>query len=104
MPFLHMLPDVGMNYTFNRPLLDGASRARLKELSAIAPVLRIMILGTRFGLRSPKRRRPRSGTWTPPLTSPFLLPGFWAKTGGRPPPLTAPDKIIKLFCFNRLGH
>jgi hypothetical protein len=37
MPFLHMLPDVGMNYTFNRPLLDGTSPARLKELSAIAP-------------------------------------------------------------------
>ncbi|MBV9250267.1 MAG: alpha/beta fold hydrolase, partial [Acetobacteraceae bacterium] len=26
-----------MNYTFNRPLLDGTSPARLKELSAIAP-------------------------------------------------------------------
>jgi hypothetical protein len=37
MPFLHILPDVGMNYTFNRPLLDGKSPARLKELSAIAP-------------------------------------------------------------------
>jgi len=37
MPFLHILPDVGMNYTFNRPLLDGESPARLKELSAIAP-------------------------------------------------------------------
>src|SRR5215467_15193728 len=37
MPFLHMLPDPGMNYTFNRPLLDGASPARLKELGAIAP-------------------------------------------------------------------
>ena len=37
MPFLQMLSDVGMNYTFNRPLLDGTSPARLKELSAIAP-------------------------------------------------------------------
>jgi hypothetical protein len=37
MPFLHMLPDVGMNYTFNRPLLDGTSPARLKELGAVAP-------------------------------------------------------------------
>jgi len=37
MPFLYMLPDVGMNYTFNRPLLDGSSPARLKELGAIAP-------------------------------------------------------------------
>src|SRR5262249_54508536 len=37
MPFMHMLPDLGMNYTFNRPLLDGTSPARLKELSAIAP-------------------------------------------------------------------
>jgi hypothetical protein len=36
-PFMHMLPDPGMNYTFNRPLLDGTSPARLKELSAIAP-------------------------------------------------------------------
>jgi hypothetical protein len=37
MPFLHMLPDVGMNYTFNRPLLDGTSPARLKELGSVAP-------------------------------------------------------------------
>jgi len=37
MAFLHMLPDAGMNYTFNRPLLDGTSPARLKELSPIAP-------------------------------------------------------------------
>jgi len=37
MPFLHLLPDLGMNYTFNRPLLDGTSPARLKELGAIAP-------------------------------------------------------------------
>ena len=35
--FLHMLPDLGMNYTFNRPLLDGTSPARLKELGAVAP-------------------------------------------------------------------
>jgi hypothetical protein len=35
--FLHMLPDLGMNYTFNRPLLDGKSPTRLKELGAIAP-------------------------------------------------------------------
>src|SRR5260370_24651685 len=37
MPFLHMLSDVGMNYTFNGPLPDGTSPTRLKELSAIAP-------------------------------------------------------------------
>jgi pimeloyl-ACP methyl ester carboxylesterase len=37
MPYLHFLPDPGMNYTFNRPLLDGTSPARLKELGAIAP-------------------------------------------------------------------
>ena len=37
MPFLHMLPDLGMNYTFNRPLLDGTAPARLEELSTIAP-------------------------------------------------------------------
>jgi hypothetical protein len=37
MPFMHMLLDPGMNYTFNRPLLDGTSPARLKEVGAIAP-------------------------------------------------------------------
>src|SRR3981081_3936790 len=37
MPFMHMLPDPGMNYTFNRPLLDGTSPARLEEVGAIAP-------------------------------------------------------------------
>jgi hypothetical protein len=37
MPFMQMLPDPGMNYTFNRPLLDGTSPSRLKEVGAIAP-------------------------------------------------------------------
>jgi hypothetical protein len=37
MPFMHMLSDPGMNYTFNRRLLDGTSPARLKEVGAIAP-------------------------------------------------------------------
>jgi pimeloyl-ACP methyl ester carboxylesterase len=37
MPFMHILADPGMNYTFNRPMLDGTSPARTKELSAIAP-------------------------------------------------------------------
>lgn len=37
MPYMQMLPDPGMNYSFNRPLLDGESPPRLKELAAIAP-------------------------------------------------------------------
>ena len=36
MPYLHLLPDPGMNYTLNRPLLDGLSTARLKEIGAVA--------------------------------------------------------------------
>jgi hypothetical protein len=36
MPYLHLLSDPGMNYTFNRPLLDGTSPARLKEVGSIA--------------------------------------------------------------------
>ena len=36
MPYIHMLPDPGMNYTLNRPLLDGTSPARLKEIGAVA--------------------------------------------------------------------
>jgi hypothetical protein len=37
MPYMHLLPDPGMNYTLNRPLLDGTSPARLKEVGSIAP-------------------------------------------------------------------
>jgi hypothetical protein len=37
MPYLHLLPDPGMNYTLNRPLLDGTSPARIKEIGAVAP-------------------------------------------------------------------
>src|SRR6201989_882237 len=37
MPYIHMLPDPGMNYTLNRPLLDGTSPARLKEIGGVAP-------------------------------------------------------------------
>ena len=36
MPFIQMLPDPGMNYTLNRPLLDGSSPARMKEIGAVA--------------------------------------------------------------------
>ena len=36
MPYMHLLPDPGMNYTLNRPLLDGTSPARLKEIGAVA--------------------------------------------------------------------
>jgi hypothetical protein len=28
MPFLHILPDLGMNYTFNRPLLENNKSGR----------------------------------------------------------------------------
>jgi hypothetical protein len=64
MAFMQMLPDVGMNYTFNRPLLDGTSPARLKEIGAIAP--RIKDYNSwQFGLRSPKKPKPKSGGWTP---------------------------------------
>src|SRR5262245_37047618 len=37
MPYLHLLADPGMNYTLNRPLLDGTSSDRIAEVSAVAP-------------------------------------------------------------------
>src|SRR5260370_3890512 len=37
MAYMHLLPDPGMNYPLNRPLLDGTSPARLKEIGAVAP-------------------------------------------------------------------
>ena len=40
MPFMHLLPDQGMNYTLNRPLLDGTSPARLTEIGAVAPQIK----------------------------------------------------------------
>ena len=40
MPFIHMLSDPGMNYTLNRPLLDGTSSARIKEIGAVAPQIK----------------------------------------------------------------
>ena len=40
MPYLHLLSDPGMNYTLNRPLLDGTSPARLKEVGSIAPFIK----------------------------------------------------------------
>ena len=40
MPYMHLLPDPGMNYTLNRPLLDGTSPARLKEVGSIAPEIK----------------------------------------------------------------
>jgi pimeloyl-ACP methyl ester carboxylesterase len=40
MPYLRLLDDPGMNYTLNRPLLDGTSPSRLKEVGAIAPQIK----------------------------------------------------------------
>ena len=40
MPYIHMLSDPGMNYTLNRPLLDGTSAARIKEIGAVAPQIK----------------------------------------------------------------
>jgi len=40
MPYFYMLPDAGMNYTLNRPLLDGTSQARIKEIGAVAPQIK----------------------------------------------------------------
>jgi hypothetical protein len=40
MPYLHLLSDPGMNYTLNRPLLDGTSPARLKEVRSIVPKIK----------------------------------------------------------------
>jgi alpha/beta hydrolase fold len=34
---MHMLSDPGMNYTLNRPLMDGTSQARISEIGAVAP-------------------------------------------------------------------
>jgi hypothetical protein len=40
MPYMHLLSDSGMNYTLNRPLLDGTSPATLKEIGAVASRIR----------------------------------------------------------------
>ena len=40
MPYMHMLSDPGMNYTLNRPLLDGRSAARITEIGAVAPQIK----------------------------------------------------------------
>jgi pimeloyl-ACP methyl ester carboxylesterase len=40
MPYIHLLSDPGMNYTLNRPLLDGTSPSRLKEVGSIAPQIK----------------------------------------------------------------
>ena len=37
MAYIQLLADPGMNYTLNRPLLDGTSPSRLEEISAVAP-------------------------------------------------------------------
>jgi hypothetical protein len=40
MPYIHVLSDPGMNYTLNRPLLDGTSAARITEISVVAPQIK----------------------------------------------------------------
>jgi pimeloyl-ACP methyl ester carboxylesterase len=40
MAYLHMLSDLGMNYTLNRLVNDGQATARIKEVSAVAPQIK----------------------------------------------------------------
>jgi len=40
MAYLQLLPDLGMNYTLNRPLFDGQAKARIREVSAVAPQIK----------------------------------------------------------------
>lgn len=40
MAYLHMLSDLGMNYTLNRPLFDGQAKVRIQEVSAVAPQIK----------------------------------------------------------------
>ena len=35
--YFWILPDLGMNYTLNRPLMDGAATSRIEEVRAAAP-------------------------------------------------------------------
>src|SRR5262245_32690484 len=68
MAFLHMLPDVGMNYTFNRPLLDGTSPARLKELSAVAHRIKDYESWYTVWLEVAKKAESEKRCWMPPPT------------------------------------
>ncbi len=36
MAYFHILEDLGMNYTLNRPLLDGNAKARIEVAKALA--------------------------------------------------------------------
>ena len=64
-------PTPGMNYTLNRPLLDGTSPARLKEIGAVAPrTSRTTIHGTPSGSSSPGQPKTKSvGPTRPPTTT-----------------------------------
>ena len=40
MAYLHILPELSMNYTVNRPLNDGKATARIAEARALAPKIK----------------------------------------------------------------
>jgi hypothetical protein len=40
MAFFQFLSDAGMNYTLNRPLLDGRAKERIEEVRSIAPKIK----------------------------------------------------------------
>ena len=70
MPYMHMLSDPGMNYTLNRPLLDGTSAARIKEIDAVAPQIKDYESWHAVWLRlSPNVPKPKSGGSMPPRTT-----------------------------------
>jgi hypothetical protein len=40
MAYFRLLADLRMNYTLNRPLLDGQAASRIEEVRAIAPQIK----------------------------------------------------------------
>lgn len=68
MPYVHLLPDPGMNYTLNRPLLDGTSPSRLKEIGAVAPRIKDYESWHTVWLELARRAEAENAGLTLPLT------------------------------------
>ena len=69
MPYMHMLSDTGMNYTLDRPLLDGTSAARITEIGAVAPQIKDYESWHAVWLGLAKRAEAESGGSMPPRTT-----------------------------------
>ena len=96
MPYIHILSDPGMNYTLNRPLLDGTSAARIRKLARLGRRSKITKAGTLSGWASPLAHRVTPPNAVRSQVSIHMSEKFWSNLRDAKPSATVGQSLETL--------